>query len=41
MYSLSFPITFIRLWNLDIETKGYVKVKDSRDEIHGYSLLDH
>jgi hypothetical protein len=29
----SYPITFTWLWNTDIETKGYKKTKDSRDEI--------
>jgi hypothetical protein len=39
------PVTFMRLWNLNIETKCYKKSKDSRDEFmwrtEGYSLLDH
>jgi len=44
-FSHSFSLT--RLSNLDIETKGYKNVKDSRDEMHethstaGHSSLDH
>jgi len=28
------PVTFIWMWNLVIETKGYKKTKDNSDEIH-------
>jgi len=30
----SYSIAFMRLWNLDIETKECKKTKDSRDDIH-------
>jgi hypothetical protein len=32
--NFTFTVTFIWLWNLDIETKGYKKTEDSRDEMH-------
>jgi hypothetical protein len=34
IYSQENSITFIWLWNANIETKGYKKTEDRRDDIH-------